>query len=80
MADLGVKANYVVDADGKRLGVLLSVGDYDRLINRLTELEAYQEANDIEIVDDLLQNSTQTPFDVLPTYRQRRGPGGMIVI
>jgi len=80
MADLGVKANYVVDADGKRVGVLLSVGDYDRLINRLTELEAYQEANDIEIVDELLQDSNQKPFDTLPVYRQRRGPGGMIVI
>ena len=80
MADLGVKANYVVDADGKRVGVLLSVGDYDRLINRLTELEAYQEANDIEIVDELLQDNGQKPFDVLPIYRQRRGPGGMIVI
>jgi len=80
MADLGVKANYVVDADGKRVGVLLSVGDYDRLINRLTELEAYQEANDIEIVDELLQDNAQKPFDALPVYRQRRGPGGMIVI
>jgi hypothetical protein len=43
-------------------------------------LEAYQEANDIEIVDELLQDNGQKPFDVLPVYRQRRGPGGMIVI
>ncbi len=80
MAGLNIKANYVTDEEGKRIGVLLSISDYESLVNRLAELEAYQEVNDNEIVDELLQESYQRPFDNLPVYRQRRGPGGMIVV
>ena len=80
MSGLGVKANFVVDEDGKRIGVLLSLSDYEYLEERLSELEAYQAANDIEIVDTLLNQKDLGTFENLGTYRQRHRPGGMIVI
>ena len=80
MVDNGLKPNYVVDADGKRIGVLLSISDYEALNDRLKELEAYQATNDIEIVDSLLRGEENGSYQDLSNYRQRYRPGGMIVI
>lgn len=80
MIDLGLKESYLIDAEGKRIGVLLSISDYQKLISRLEELDAYRSANDINIADAFLQDGTERSYEGMPSFRQRRGPGGMIVI
>ena len=81
MAELKLKESYLVDTEGKRIGVLLSLSDYQALMNRLEELEAFRSANDINVMDDLLRDGTSRSSETqFPAYRQRRGPGGMIVI
>lgn len=37
---LSVKERYVVDKDGKRVGVILNIEDYGRLLEALEELES----------------------------------------
>lgn len=37
---IGIKERYVVDENGSRVGVLLSVDDYRRLLEELEELES----------------------------------------
>jgi hypothetical protein len=73
---------YLVDKDGHRIGVVLSMQAYQSLIRRLEELEAFQSAREeIDIVDQLLSQAQQgEPEEDLPTFRRRQGPGGMIVI
>ncbi|MCJ7695865.1 MAG: hypothetical protein MUO40_10625 [Anaerolineaceae bacterium] len=80
MIDLGLKESYLIDAEGKRIGVLLSMSDYQKLISRLEELDAFRSANDFNIVDELILDGIERSVDTMPSFRQRRGPGGMIVI
>lgn len=73
---------YLVDKEGRRVGVVLSVQAYQALLNRLQELEAFQSAREeINIVDQLLAEAKQAePEEGLPSFRRRQGPGGMVVI
>ncbi len=82
MSNLSLNEQYLVDRDGRRVGVVLTMQDYHRLMRRLEELEAYQSAREeINIVDQLLAEAKQGDTeDSLPTFRRRSGPGGMIVI
>jgi hypothetical protein len=82
MSNLPLNEQYLVDKDGRRVGVVLSIQAYQQLLNRLEELEAFRAAREeINIVDQLLAEARQTePEETLPTFRRRQGPGGMVVI
>jgi len=82
MNNLALNEQYLVDQDGRRVGVVLSMASYRALMKRLEELEAFQSAREeINIVDQLLTQAQQgEPEESLPTFRRRQGPGGMIVI
>ena len=82
MTNFSLNEQYLVDKDGRRVGVVLTIQDYQRLLRHLEELEAYQSAREeINIVDQLLAEAKQGDTeDSLPTFRRRSGPGGMIVI
>ena len=82
MTNFSLNEQYLVDKDGRRVGVVLTIQDYQRLLRRLEELEAYQSAREeINIVDQLLAEAKQGDTeDTMPTFRRRSGPGGMIVI
>ena len=82
MSNLTLNEQYLVDKDGRRVGVVLSMQAYQQLLNRLEELESFQSAREeINIVDQLLAEAKQAePEDSMPTFRRRQGPGGMVVI
>jgi len=82
MSNLSLNEQYLVDKDGRRVGVVLSIQAYQQLLNRLEELEAFRSAREeINIVDQLLAEARQSePEESLPTFRRRQGPGGMVVI
>jgi len=82
MNNLSLNEKYLVDKDGHRVGVILSMQEYRSLINRLEELESFKAAREeINIVDQLLAESSNTKTDEsVPTFRRRQGPGGMIVV
>ena len=82
MSNLSLNEQYLVDKDGRRVGVVLSIQAYQQLLNRLEELEAFQSTREeINIVDQLLAEAKQAETeDSLPTFRRRQGPGGMVVI
>jgi PHD/YefM family antitoxin component YafN of YafNO toxin-antitoxin module len=82
MKKFGLNEQYLVDKDGRRVAVVLSIEAYQAMIKRLEELEAFQSAREeINIVDQLLAEAKQGEAEEsLPTFRRRQGPGGMIVI
>lgn len=82
MSNLSLNEQYLVDKEGQRVGVVLTIQAYQALMDRLNELEAYQSAREeINIVDQLLAEAKQSePEESLPTFRRRQSPGGMIVI
>ncbi len=82
MRNLSLNEQYLVDKDGRRIGVVLTIEAYQQLLNRLEELEAFQSTREeINIVDQLLAEAKQSEGeDTLPTFRRRQGPGGMVVI
>ncbi|NLN69847.1 MAG: hypothetical protein GX142_03550 [Chloroflexi bacterium] len=82
MKNLALNEQYLVDKDGRRVAVVLSIEAYQAMIKRLEELEAFQSAREeINIVDQLLAEAKQGEAEEnLPTFRRRQGPGGMIVI
>jgi PHD/YefM family antitoxin component YafN of YafNO toxin-antitoxin module len=82
MSNLSLNEQYLVDKDGRRVGVVLTLQAYQKLMDRLDELEAFQSAREeINIVDQLLAEARQgEPEESLPTFRRRQGPGGMVVI
>ena len=82
MNNLSLNEQYLVDKDGRRVGVVLTLQAYQKLMDRLDELEAFQSAREeINIVDQLLAEARQgEPEESLPMFRRRQGPGGMIVI
>lgn len=82
MSNLSLNEQYLVDKDGHRVGVVLSLQAYQSLMKRLDELEAFQSAREeINIVDQLLAEAKLGGAEEsLPSFRRRQGPGGMIVI
>ena len=82
MSKLPLNEQYLVDKDGRRVGVVLSIQAYQQLLDRLEELETFQAAREeINIVDQLLEEAKQTESEEpMPTFRRRQGPGGMVVI
>ena len=82
MNNFALNEQYLVDKDGRRVGVVLTMQAYQALIRRMEELEAFQSAREeIDIVDQLLTQAKQGELEEeLPTFRRRQGPGGMIVI
>lgn len=86
MNNLSLNEKYLVDKDGRRVGVFLSIQEYRSLITRLEELESFRAAREeINIVDQLLAESKserrkEDTDDDLPNFRRRQGPGGMIVM
>lgn len=82
MNNLSLNEKYLVDKDGQRVGVFLSMQEYRTLINRLEELESFRAAREeINIVDQLLSEAKNEPMeDNFPTFKRRQGPGGMVVV
>lgn len=82
MNNLTLNEKYLVDKDGNRIGVILSIQEYRSLINRLEELESFKAAREeINIVDQLLAEAAEEGADeTLPTFKRRQGPGGMVVV
>ena len=82
MSKLPLNEQYLVDKDGRRVGVVLSIQAYQQLLDRLEELETFQAAREeINIVDQLLEEAKQTESEeLMPSFRRRQGPGGMVVI
>jgi hypothetical protein len=82
MNNLTLNEKYLVDKEGHRVGVFLTMQEYRSLINRLEELESFKAAREeINIVDQLLAESNREESkEQLPTFKRRQGPGGMVVI
>ncbi|MDY6846832.1 MAG: hypothetical protein SVP52_06820 [Chloroflexota bacterium] len=82
MNNLSLNEKYLVDKEGHRVGVVLSMQEYRSLMNRLEELESFRAAREeINIVDQILAEADKEGGkEQLPTFKRRQGPGGMIVI
>ncbi|MEA3326509.1 MAG: hypothetical protein U9R53_04270 [Chloroflexota bacterium] len=82
MSNLSLNEKYLVDKEGHRIGVILTMQEFRSLVNRLEELESFKAAREeINIVDQLLEEAREgTTQDILPTFKRRQGPGGMIVV
>lgn len=82
MNNLPLNEKYLVDKEGHRVGVFLSMQEYRSLINRLEELESLRSAREeINIVDQLLADAKKEGTEEnLPSFKRRQGPGGMIVV
>lgn len=82
MNNLSLNEKYLVDKDGKRVGVFLSMQEYRTLINRLEELESFRSAREeINIVDQLLAEADrESKEDNFPTFKRRQGPGRSVVV
>jgi len=82
MNNLTLNEKYLVDKEGHRVGVFLSMQEYRSLVNRLEELESFKAAREeINIVDQLLAESeNEGPEENMPTFKRRQGPGGMVVV
>ena len=82
MNNLSLNEKYLVDKEGRRVGVVLSMQEYRSLMNRLEELESFKAAREeINIVDQLLAESDREGNqEQLPTFKRRQGPGGMVVV
>ena len=52
---------YLVDKEGHRIGVILTMQEFRSLVNRLEELESFKAAREeINIVDQLLEEARHT--------------------
>ncbi|MFW5713760.1 MAG: hypothetical protein ACOCYU_03735 [Brevefilum sp.] len=82
MNNISLNEKYLVDKEGRRVGVLLSLQEFQSLINRLGELESFKAAREeINIVDQLLSEKKRESIqENAPTFKRRQGPGGMIVV
>jgi len=82
MSNLSLNEKYLVDKEGHRIGVILTMQEFRSLVNRLEELESFKAAREeINIVDQLLEEAREgNTQDNLPTFKRRQGPGGMIVV
>ena len=82
MNNLSLNEQYIVDKNGQRVGVLLTIKEFQSLIDRLDELESFKAAREeINIVDQILADSgREERQENLPTFKRRQGPGGMVVV
>lgn len=82
MINLSLNEKYMVDKEGRRVGVVLTIQEYRSLINRLEELESFKAAREeINIVDQLLAEADKEGNkEEVPSFKRRQGPGGMVVI
>ena len=82
MDKLPLNEKYLTDKEGQRIGVFLTIQEYQALLSRLEELENFKTAREhINIVDQILTDASETPMEEnIPTFKRRQGPGGMIVI
>lgn len=82
MNNLTLNEKYLVDKEGHRIGVFLSMQEFRSLVNRLEELESFKAAREeINIVDQLLAEADKEgPEENMPTFKRRQGPGGMVVV
>jgi PHD/YefM family antitoxin component YafN of YafNO toxin-antitoxin module len=82
MNNLSLNEKYLVDKEGRRVGVVLSMQEFQSLINRLEELESFKSAREeINIVDQLIsERKRETIQENVPTFKRRQGPGGMVVV
>ena len=82
MNNLSLNEKYLVDKEGHRVGVLLSMQEYRALIKRLEELESFKATREeINIVDQLLsERNRESIQENGPTFKRRQGPGGMVVV
>jgi len=82
MNNLSLNEKYLVDKDGHRIGVFLTMQEFRSLTNRLEELESFKSAREeINIVDQILSEAGKEGADItLPTFKRRQGPGGMVVV
>ena len=53
-------ARYVVDEDGRRVGVLLDVEEYERMVEELEDLE------DIRLYDEAMEELAQGKDELIP--------------
>ncbi len=54
MNNLSMNEKYLVDKEGHRIGVILTMQEFRSLVNRLEELESFKAAREeINIVDQL---------------------------
>lgn len=82
MNTLSLNEKYLVDKEGHRIGVILSIQEFRSLIRRLEELESFKAAREeMNIVDQLLEEAkVGNTQENLPTFKRRQGPGGMLVV
>lgn len=82
MDKLPLNEKYLTDKEGQRIGVFLTIQEYQALLSRLEELESFKASREqINIVDQILTDASETPIEEnIPTFKRRQGPGGMIVI
>ncbi len=62
---MGLRPQYVVDANGKRKGVLLAIKDYQELLERAQDLI------DAELIDEA-QTSDPVPWSIAKNKHQNR--------
>lgn len=64
MNNLTLNERNLVDKDGNRIGVFLSMQEYRSLLNRLEELESFKSAREeVNIVDQILASASQERRD-----------------
>ena len=81
MNNLSLNEKYLVDKDGHRIGVILTMQEFRSLIRRLEELESFRAAREeMNIVDQLLEEARAGTQENQPTFKRRQGPGGMLVV
>lgn len=79
MNSLPYKETFLVDQEGKRVGVILSMEDYQALLKRLEELEAFRAANEVDVMEQITRTSNFRD-DSMPNFRRRANPGDLIVM
>jgi len=69
-----IKEQFIVDADGQRTGVVLSISDYEQILDQLDELDA------IRAYDEAKASGEEAiPFeDAVREIDQRRLPAVMV--
>lgn len=65
-----IKERYIVDEKGHRLGVLLDIADYERLIEALEELEAIRAYDRAKASEDEIISFEQAVTEI---ERERAG-------
>ena len=64
---IGFKERFLVDQDGNRVGVLLDINDYRKLLEQLEELEAIRAYDAAKASGDEAIPFEQAAADLLPS-------------